>query len=155
MYTKFNKYNESLLPTYDESEQKIIAAKILDLDNSFSPIEAKNLAKSYNFLKADNGEDYDASAKEIIESELEARAERFNNPTLKKIVDAINSGKLKILRGGEKMFGKTKLSITDLVWARNYDDGFVIDVYENGNDHVGEIKVTSSTNWKPVITEAY
>lgn len=139
---------------YTELEQKAIAKRILSKDNSFSPYEAEGWAKSYKWLKSEHGDNYDDAADEIIKYRNEEREEKMNNPLLKKVVDGIKSGKLKILRGGEKMYGKLKLSITELVWARNFEDGFTIDVYDGG-DHIGQIDLTASTNWKPKITEAY
>jgi hypothetical protein len=156
---KFEQFiNENVLndTDYTELEQKAIAKRILSKDNSFSPYEAENLAKSYDWLKQEHGEDYEAAADEIIKYRNEEREEKMNNPLLKKVVDGINSGKLKILRGGEKMYGNLKLSITELIWARNFEDGFTIDVYDGKHgSHIGQIDLTASTNWKPEITEAF
>ena len=145
------KYNN-----YTELEQKAVAKRILSKDNSFSPYEAEQWAKNYDFLKQEYGEDYDSVADEIIKDRNKEREEKMKNPILLKVVDGINSGKLKILRGGEKMYGNIKLSITELVWARNFEDGFDIDVYDGKfGSHVGSISLTASTDWKPKITEAF
>lgn len=157
MKTKFNQFNESLIPEYDESEIKIVSRILKGLGGSkvFSPAEMDDWSERFAFLKGDFGADYEAAAQDILKTMIEDREEKFNNPTLQKVLTALKDGKLKIVRGGNKMFGKTKLSVTELVWARNYEDGYSIDVYEDGRDHVGTIEVTSSTNWKPKITEAY
>jgi hypothetical protein len=149
---KFEKGGE--LNDYDQNEQQAIATLILRTTNEISPASAKDYARRFNFLKSEHGDNYQEAANEIIGYFNEEKNEHLNNPTLVKVAEAINSGKLKILRGGEKMYGKLKLSITELVWARNFEDGFEIYVYENGS-HIGTIEKTASTNWKAVVKDEY
>ena len=101
----------------------------------------------------DNNGDYDKIVQEILDA-----YEKDNAPSenLLKVKKAIEDGRLKIVKGGEKMFGKLKLSIQDYVWARNYMDGFGIDVYSYNdrrnvyNNHEGTIHLLAP-EWKPEI----
>jgi hypothetical protein len=149
-------YADGGMVNYSEKEQDLISKMVLEGSDGFmSPYESKALSKSYGFLKSENGDDYEKTANEIISSWKEDREEKFNNPELLKVVNGINNGKLKILRGGSKKYGKLNLSIQELVWGRNFEDGFRIDVFDATDSHIGTIDLTASTNWKPEITEAY
>ncbi len=140
---------------YNDSEQEKIAGLILEENKKdISPASAKELAKNYSWLKKEYKYDYEAAKNEIVKYYREEQAEKAKNPELLKVVAAINKGTLKILRGGEKKFGKIKLSITELVWARNFEDGFRIYVYKDGRQ-IGTVDLTASTKWKPEITEAF
>ena len=135
---------------YNETEQLIFAQKIKDAA-SVSAAKAKDLARSWNFMKDEHGEDYEAAAIEVAKAINEEREEHKTNPVLVKVCDAINNGKLKILRAGSKKYGKLTLNITELVWARNFEDGWEISVYDEKNNHLGDIDYNASNNYKAAV----
>ncbi len=128
LYEDFNNHEITTQIQYDVYDK-------LKEFGDMSPIEMRAYA-SNDIWYMDNGEDVDAIVKDIRDA-----FEEDNKPSedVLKVVDAINNGKLKILRAGTKKYGKYKLSIDEYVWARNFMDGFGIDVYLNDN-YVGTIR---------------
>ncbi len=49
-----------------------------------------------------------------------------------KIIKAVENNKLK-LKNGERNWYQFYISVTKLFWARNNHDGFVIDIYSDGD----------------------
>lgn len=63
---------------------------------------------------------------------------------LKSILKSLNERRFN-LKIGERSWRNLIVSITELIWARNYYDGYLIDVYDKSKNYIGTIKGDGET----------
>ncbi len=62
---------------------------------------------------------------------------------------AISKNQLK-LEEGERFWRKYYIRITELIWARNFEEGYQIELYEeNKNHHIGSVLI-NRLSWERI-----